>query len=107
MLDTTLKTQLKAYLEKLTRPIQLLASLDDSEKAKEMQALLREIAELSDKISLSEILMIMSVSRHLRLLHRGMTLTCVSPVFRWGTSSHLWCLLYCRQAVIRLKLTQM
>jgi len=54
MLDTTLKTQLKAYLEKLTRPIQLLASLDDSEKAKEMQALLREIAELSDKISLSE-----------------------------------------------------
>lgn len=54
MLDTTLKTQLKAYLEKLTRPIQLFASLDDSEKAKEMQALLREIAELSDKISLSE-----------------------------------------------------
>ncbi|MBC3927962.1 alkyl hydroperoxide reductase subunit F [Undibacterium sp. CY21W] len=54
MLDTTLKTQLKAYLEKLTRPIQLLASLDDSEKAKEMQVLLREIAELSDKISLSE-----------------------------------------------------
>lgn len=54
MLDTTLKTQLKAYLEKLTRPIQLLASLDDSEKAKEMQALLSEIAELSDKISLSE-----------------------------------------------------
>lgn len=54
MLDTTLKTQLKAYLEKLTRPIQLEASLDDSEKAKEMQALLREIAELSDKISLSE-----------------------------------------------------
>ncbi|WP_423681317.1 MULTISPECIES: alkyl hydroperoxide reductase subunit F [unclassified Undibacterium] len=54
MLDTTLKTQLKAYLEKLTRPIRLEASLDDSEKAKEMQTLLREIAELSDKISLSE-----------------------------------------------------
>jgi len=54
MLDTTLKTQLKAYLEKLTRPIHLQASLDDSEKAKEMQTLLREIAELSDKISLSE-----------------------------------------------------
>ncbi|MFZ6752293.1 alkyl hydroperoxide reductase subunit F [Undibacterium sp. Dicai25W] len=54
MLDNNLKTQLKAYLERLTRPIQLVASLDDSDKAKEMQSLLNEIAELSDKISLSE-----------------------------------------------------
>jgi len=54
MLDNTLKTQLKAYLERLTRPIQLVASLDDSDKAKEMQSLLDEIAQLSDKISLSE-----------------------------------------------------
>ncbi|MBR7778729.1 alkyl hydroperoxide reductase subunit F [Undibacterium rugosum] len=54
MLDNTLKTQLKAYLERLTRPLQLVASLDDSDKSREMQELLREIAELSDKISVVE-----------------------------------------------------
>ncbi|MBC3869835.1 alkyl hydroperoxide reductase subunit F [Undibacterium oligocarboniphilum] len=54
MLDSTLKTQLKAYLERLTRPLQLVASLDDSDKSREMQELLREIAELSDKISVVE-----------------------------------------------------
>ena len=30
MLDTTMKTQLKAYLEKLTKPVELIATLDDS-----------------------------------------------------------------------------
>ncbi len=54
MLDNTLKTQLKAYLERLTRPLQLVASLDDSDKSREMHELLREIAELSDKISVVE-----------------------------------------------------
>ncbi|NVM77026.1 alkyl hydroperoxide reductase subunit F [Duganella sp. SG902] len=54
MLDATLKTQLKAYLEKVVQPIELVASLDDSAKAREMKELLLEIAELSDKISLVE-----------------------------------------------------
>ena len=39
MLDATIKTQLKAYLEKLQRPIELVASLDDSAKAEELRAL--------------------------------------------------------------------
>ncbi|MGU0160575.1 hypothetical protein ACVXHB_10495 [Escherichia coli] len=30
MLDTNMKTQLKAYLEKLTKPVELIATLDDS-----------------------------------------------------------------------------
>ena len=30
MLDTNMKTQLKAYLEKLTKPVELMATLDDS-----------------------------------------------------------------------------
>jgi alkyl hydroperoxide reductase subunit AhpF len=38
MLDVNIKTQLKAYLEKLQRPIELVASLDDSAKAQEMRA---------------------------------------------------------------------
>jgi alkyl hydroperoxide reductase subunit F len=51
MLDDSLKTQLKAYLERLVQPIELLASLDDGESSKELEALLNEIAALSEKIS--------------------------------------------------------
>jgi len=50
MLDATIKTQLKAYLERLQRPIELIASLDDSDKAQEVGALLDDIATLSDKV---------------------------------------------------------
>ncbi|KQZ77557.1 alkyl hydroperoxide reductase subunit F [Rhodanobacter sp. Root561] len=52
MLDETLKTQLQAYLEKLVQPIELVAALDDSAKSQELDELLRQIAALSDKISL-------------------------------------------------------
>ncbi|KKJ94871.1 alkyl hydroperoxide reductase, partial [Stutzerimonas stutzeri] len=52
MLDTNLKTQLKAYLEKVTQPFEIVASLDDGEKSREMLSLLQDIAELSDKITL-------------------------------------------------------
>ena len=51
MLDATLKKQLQAYLEKVVQPIELVASLDDSPKARDMDELLREIAALSDKIT--------------------------------------------------------
>ena len=54
MLDATLKTQLKSYLEKVVYPLELVASLDDSAKAREMKELLLEISELSDKITLVE-----------------------------------------------------
>jgi NADH-dependent peroxiredoxin subunit F len=51
MLDADLKTQLAAYLEKLQQPIELVASLDDSDAARELDTLLGEIAALSPKIS--------------------------------------------------------
>jgi len=54
MLDSNVKAQLKAYLEKLQRPIELVASLDASPAAQEMRGLLSDIAELSDKVSLRE-----------------------------------------------------
>ncbi len=54
MLEAAIKTQLKAYLEKLVTPIELVASLDDSPKAAEMRGLLHDIAELSDKVSVRE-----------------------------------------------------
>jgi alkyl hydroperoxide reductase subunit F len=53
MLDATLKTQLSAYLERLVQPIELVASLDDGEKSRELGELLAEIASLSDKITLA------------------------------------------------------
>ncbi|MBU8975411.1 alkyl hydroperoxide reductase subunit F [Lysobacter sp. MMG2] len=53
MLDADLKTQLKAYLEKVTQPIELVASLDDGEKSRELEGLLQDIASLSDRISYS------------------------------------------------------
>ncbi|RNF84151.1 alkyl hydroperoxide reductase subunit F [Montanilutibacter psychrotolerans] len=53
MLDANLKTQLQAYLEKLVQPIELVASLDDGEKSRELGALLEQIAALSPKITLA------------------------------------------------------
>jgi alkyl hydroperoxide reductase subunit F len=54
MLDAAIQQQLKGYLEKLQRPIEIVASLDDSAKAQEMRDMLRDIAGLSDKIALRE-----------------------------------------------------
>ena len=51
MLDDTLKAQLKAYLERVTQPFEMVASLDDSDGAREMLELLQTIAGLSDKIT--------------------------------------------------------
>lgn len=52
MLDINIQTQLKAYFEKIVEPIVLTATLDDSSKSTEILALLNQVAELSDKISL-------------------------------------------------------
>lgn len=52
MLDANLTAQLKAYLEKVTQPIEIVASLDDSAKSLELNELLEEITALSDRISL-------------------------------------------------------
>ncbi|MBB2494727.1 alkyl hydroperoxide reductase subunit F [Aquipseudomonas ullengensis] len=52
MLDATLKTQLQAYLEKVTQPFEIVASLDDGEKSQELLGLLQDIVGLTDKITL-------------------------------------------------------
>src|SRR5690625_7964414 len=54
MLDADLKAQLKEYLQRLTEPIELIASLDGAEKSKELKQLLEEITALNDKISYRE-----------------------------------------------------
>ncbi|ARU05249.1 alkyl hydroperoxide reductase subunit F [Comamonas serinivorans] len=52
MLDTDLKQQLAAYLERVTLPFEMVASLDDGAKSAELRELLEDIAGMSDKITL-------------------------------------------------------
>ena len=54
MLEAAISAQLKTYLGNVTRPIELLASLDDGEKSTEVRELLEEIASLSDLVTLIE-----------------------------------------------------
>jgi len=52
MLDARLKQQLQSYLQHMTQPVEIVATLDDSDAAREMQALLEDVAGLSDLITL-------------------------------------------------------
>ena len=47
MLDDSIKTQLQAYFERITQPIELIASLDDRPASAEMRDLLGEIAAIA------------------------------------------------------------
>ncbi len=51
MLDATLKAQLKGYLDRISQPVELIASLDDRAESQQMRELLSEIAELSPQIT--------------------------------------------------------
>ena len=52
MLDAELKTQLTAYLGRLTQPVEMVASLDAGDASREMLELLEEIASLSPLVTL-------------------------------------------------------
>ncbi|MCW2315438.1 alkyl hydroperoxide reductase subunit F [Rhodoblastus acidophilus] len=52
MLDDAIKSQLRAYFERIVSPIALTASLGADEKSQEMRSLLEDVAAQSDKISL-------------------------------------------------------
>lgn len=52
MLDTNLKTQLKGYLERLVRPVEIIAYAGDDAKSRELLQLLEQIREQSDKITI-------------------------------------------------------
>ena len=45
---------MQAYLTRVSRPVEIVASLDDSDTARQMRELLQEIASLSPLVSLVE-----------------------------------------------------
>jgi len=52
MLDDSLKAQLKGYLQRLTRPVHIIAQLDEREASQQMQQLLDTLVEISPHIHL-------------------------------------------------------
>ncbi len=54
MLDVSTKVQLKSYLGRATQPIEIVASLDESKASGELQSLLKDIADSSSLVSVSE-----------------------------------------------------
>ncbi|WP_439271532.1 alkyl hydroperoxide reductase subunit F [Pseudochrobactrum sp. HB0163] len=52
MLDTNLKAQLKGYLERLVRPVEIIAYAGDDAKSRELLQLLEQIREQSEKITI-------------------------------------------------------
>jgi NADH-dependent peroxiredoxin subunit F len=54
MLDATLKAQLASYLERMTQPVEIVASLDDGQASRDLQALLKDIADASPRVSVVE-----------------------------------------------------
>jgi alkyl hydroperoxide reductase subunit F len=54
MLDAGTKAQLKSYLDRITQPVEIVASLDDSKASGELQSLLKDIAESSSLVKVTE-----------------------------------------------------
>jgi alkyl hydroperoxide reductase subunit F len=55
MLEAGLKSQLKGYLERLTQPVEIVASVDETATSREMLELLEDIASLSSLIRLDPV----------------------------------------------------
>ena len=53
MLDANMKSQLKGYLERLVRPVEITAFAGDDPKSREMLDLLEDIRGLSDRITVT------------------------------------------------------
>ena len=53
MLDADIKDQLSSYLERVQQPIELVATLDESEQSRELLELLQEIAAVCSRVTLN------------------------------------------------------
>ncbi len=54
MLDAGTKAQLKSYLDRITQPVEIVASLDDSKASMDLQSLLNDVAESSSLVKVIE-----------------------------------------------------
>lgn len=54
MLDASLKAQLASYLQRISQPVEIVASLDGTQASSDMRALLADIAEASPLVKVSE-----------------------------------------------------
>lgn len=54
MLDDATRSQLRGYLELLRHPIELVATLDESERSQQVRALLADVAQLSEHVRVRE-----------------------------------------------------
>ena len=54
MLDDNLRAQLKQYLERLSRSVEITAYTDDGDRSKEMLTFLGELKSASNKISVTQ-----------------------------------------------------
>ncbi|VTU31317.1 alkyl hydroperoxide reductase subunit F [Variovorax sp. RA8] len=54
MLDAGTKAQLKSYLDRITQPVEIVASLDDSKASMDLQSLLKDVAESSSLVKVIE-----------------------------------------------------
>jgi NADH-dependent peroxiredoxin subunit F len=52
MLDSNLKAQLQGYLQRISQPVEIVASVDDSDKSREMLELLDDIASVSSLVTI-------------------------------------------------------
>jgi alkyl hydroperoxide reductase subunit F len=54
MLDANLKAQLTAYLQRMPDAVEITASLDDTQASTDMRALLKDIADASPRVTVTE-----------------------------------------------------
>ncbi len=54
MLESAIKSQLQMYLERMPNPVELVASLDNSEASSQLRSLLQDILDVSPRVSLRE-----------------------------------------------------
>jgi alkyl hydroperoxide reductase subunit F len=53
MLDSNVQAQLKSYLERISQPVEIVASTDDDDKSREMLELLRDIESASSLVTVA------------------------------------------------------
>ena len=89
MLDTNTSAQLKTLLERLESPIEIVASLNGSDKSDKIKELVTEIAALSDQVTARFLMVKMIVNQVLVSRKLVSNHVYILLAYQWGMSSHL------------------